>query len=236
MLSVFGYRISKLSQPPVGENAFAAMKRLVSDVDELIIFDVGAHHGHTSISFKNHFPTSIIYSFEPFDESFSRLKLNTQHDSGIKVFNFGLSDQQGIQSFNSNPSSETNSLLSTDEHGSKTWGKGLLETRKIVKAQFKTIDQVMNEMDIPKIDILKLDVQGAEHLVINGAFDACANGAISVIYSEIITQPTYINQKTFHDSLALFHDNGFDLYNTYNANLTDEGRLRQLDVIFTKKT
>lgn len=229
-----GYRISRLSNPTFAEDAFMAMQRLLIGTKEPIIFDVGAHHGHISRAFRDFFPASTIYAFEPFEESFEQLKANTASDPRIKAFNFGLSDRDGTQYFHSNLSSATNSLLSTDELGLHTWGTGLLETQTTVQAHFKTIDSVIETMRIPRIDILKLDVQGAEHLVIAGASATCSLGTIRLIYSEIIIQPTYRDQKRFDEALATFYNNGFDLYNIYNMSLTGEGRLRQVDAIFTK--
>ena len=229
-----GYRISRLPVSSPVDNPFTAMQRLLNGVAEPIIFDVGAHHGYVSRTFRELFPTATIYAFEPFEASFEQLKENTASDPRTHVFNYGLSDRDGVQSFHSNPVSVTNSLLSTDESGAQTWGTGFLETQRIVQAQFKTIDSVVATMRIPRIDILKLDVQGAEYLVITGASAVCNRGAIRLIYSEIITQPTYNKQKRFDEALALFYKNSFDLYNFYNMSFTDEGRLRQVDAIFTK--
>ena len=165
----------------MSENAFTTMQRLLMGIKEPVIFDVGAHHGRISRAFRKLFPTSTIYAFEPFKESFEQLKANTATDPRIHAFNFGLSDREGTQSFHSNLNSETNSLLSTDKSGSQTWGPGLLETQAVVQTQFKTIDSMMEAMQIPGIDILKLDVQGAEHLVIGGALETCSRGII-VLY------------------------------------------------------
>jgi len=251
LLASFGYRISRLPAPAYDEDSitairedsitamredpFTAMQHLLIGIKQPIIFDVGAHHGHISRHFRSLFPTSTVYSFEPFQDSFEQLKANTASDQGIKVFNFGLGDRNGTQSFNSNSSSATNSLLATDELGSLTWGSGLLETKTIVQAEFRTLDSVLEAMRIPRIDILKLDVQGAEPLVMEGALSACRTGAISLVYSEIIIQPTYKGQKRFDESLAAFYRNGFDLYNIYNMCYTAEGRLCQVDATFTKQ-
>jgi len=228
----YGYRINRLSSPAI--NAFTAMKNLLNGVDEPIIFDAGAYHGYVSLTFRKMFPRSTIYAFEPFEESFKRLKANTSSDHRIKAFNFGLSNRDGTQSFHSNTMSGTNSLLSTDESGTQTWGKGLLETREITQAQFMTIDSVIERLHIPRIDLLKLDVQGAEPLVMEGASEVCRRGIIHVVYSEIITQPTYKDQKRFDEVLSSFYNNGFEIYNIYYMSLMREGRLRQVDVIFTR--
>ena len=229
-----GYRISRLAKPLSTLDAFTAMKQLLSGIREPVIFDVGAHHGHISKKFRDLLPTSVVYAFEPFKESFEQLKMNIASDPKITAYNFGLSNKDGMQSFHSNSSSATNSLFPSDKAGIQTWGENLLETQKLVEAGFKTLDSVVQTMQIPKIDILKIDVQGAEHLVIEGAAKACSQGLIRLVYSEIITQPTYKGQKRFDEALASFYNNGFDLYNIYNMSFTSEGRLRQLDAIFTK--
>ena len=152
----------------------------------------------------------------------------------INVFNYGLADQIGALAFQSNRSSATNSLLTTDKMGFKTWGEGLLETNHIIQADFKTIDLVVRDLNIKKIDILKLDVQGAEYKVLKGAAETLRAGVVDVIYSEIITQPTYSEQKRLDQALAIFYDAGFDLHNIYDLNSSSDVRLRQFDVIFTR--
>jgi hypothetical protein len=96
------------------------------------------------------------------------------------------------------------------------------------------LDSVISELQLPKIDILKLDVQGAEHLVMKGAGSACRERRINIIYSEIITQPTYVGQKRLDEALGVFYESGFDLHNIYNLNSSESGRLRQVDAIFTR--
>jgi len=142
---------------------------------------------------------------------------------------------EGTRAFYSNAHSGTNSLLQTDESGPITWGMGYLETREVLQAQLRTIDFVMETMGIPRIDLLKLDVQGTEPLVIEGASETCRKGKVNLVFSEVIIQPTYKGQKRFDEALASFYDRGLDLYNIYNMDFNPEGRLRQIDVIFTKR-
>lgn len=230
-----GYHISSTARPVQSCGPFDEMQRLCRDIKEPIIFDVGAHHGQTAIEFRKRFPTSRIFSFEPFQESFDILSINTKSDPKISIFNYGLTDQVGMYSFHSNPSSATNSLLPTDTKGGETWGKGLLETQKIVQAEFKTIDSVLTQLDVQRIDILKLDVQGTEHRVLKGAIEACTNGIVGMVYSEIITQPTYVGQKRLDQALGIFYDSGFALHNIYDLSFTLDGKLRQFDAIFIRK-
>jgi FkbM family methyltransferase len=216
------------------ENPFLEMRRLVQAANP-IIFDVGAHHGHISLNYRRLFPTATVYAFEPFPESYAILKKNTSADPMIKAFNFGFSDVAGPKLFSSNTSSATNSLFESDDRGTGIWGEGLLETSRRITANFVTIDRFIAEGNIPTIDILKLDVQGAEYLVLKGAEQSIAASRIGLVYSEIITQPTYKNQKQLHEMLGIFHHYGFELHNIFELSTTKDGRLRQIDAIFTMK-
>lgn len=224
-----GLRVSRWTP-----DAFEEMQALLAGVEEPIIFDVGAHHGGVSKVFRQRFPSATIYAFEPFKASFHELKKNTASDAKTRIFNYGLSDQSGTFSFHANTSSATNSLLSTDESSKRVWRPGLMETQQTVEAEFRTLDSVVEELEIPRIDLLKLDVQGAEHLVLAGASRMFARQAIRLIYSEIILQPSYRGQKRFDEALADYYNNGFDLYRIFHLVTSLEGRHCQMDVIFTR--
>jgi FkbM family methyltransferase len=228
-LSMLGFQITRKSSFN-SSDPFYDMKLLMNGKPR-VIFDVGAHHGHVTERFRSIFPHSEIYAFEPFQESFSLLRKNTRAYPNVNAFNFGLSDQAGMHSFHVNNSSATNSLLSTDIEGAKKWGVGILETVQVAEARFETIDSVVAKYNLSCIDILKLDVQGAESLVIAGAKSAIKNRLIRLIYTEIIIQPTYIGQRRFDHSLATFFDHGYELWNVYNLHSID-GSLCQLDAIF----
>ena len=230
-----GYRVSKIG-PGDEPDAYMEMRRLFSNVRIPVIFDVGAHHGECVARFVRHFPSARIFAFEPFPESFEVLRGSTQADTNVRLFDFGLAEQSGPRSFHSNQSSATNSLLSSDEQSKATWGSGLLETKEVVNARFRTVDEMMAELALDHMDILKLDVQGAEPLVMKGARRTCLEGRIRAVYCEIITKPTYHGQSRIDEVLALFHNLGFDLHNLYSLNHSDDGRLRQLDALFTVRT
>lgn len=117
-----GYQIRK-------NDPFIDMQRLVSCCYDPIIFDVGAHHGCVTKTFRSLFPSASIYAFEPFPESFNVLQALTCSDPNIYALNLGLSDHNGLKVFHQNRNSATNSLLATDENAAKSWRAGILEDR-----------------------------------------------------------------------------------------------------------
>ena len=221
----------------VFSKAFEMQKYLTKKTnEEVVIFDIGACDGGTALTYKTLFPMSKIYSFEPFPESFSALVKNTSAYKDIISINKGLGEREGTTKFNSNSYAPTNSLLKTHQSGAQVWGDGLLDTLETVEVELTTIDSFVKANEIQNIDILKMDVQGAEYMVINGAKETLKKGIVQIIYTEIITLPTYEQQLDFDEMINLLKANGFKLYNLYNHSLTKEGELRQVDAIFIKST
>ena len=199
---------------------------------ELVIFDVGAQYGQTAFEYSKRFNNSKIYSFEPFKESFNILMDNIREITDIQIFNFGFGDSIGTKKFNCNSFSATNSILETHEEGISTWGTNLLETIETIDINVTTIDDFVEQQEINEIDILKIDVQGYEFNVIQGAHRLILKNGVKVIYLEIIIQPTYKNQKHLDEVLNLLRSYDFSLYNVYNLSYDSFGSLRQLDAIF----
>jgi FkbM family methyltransferase len=209
---------------------FIEQKRLLKD-EAITIFDVGANVGNITNLYNGLFPKSIIYAFEPFPRSFATLQENVRLYPNVHVFNFGLADRSGTLSFHDNTSAATNSLLEPDAAADMTWGVGVVKSKGIVHCPFTTVDEFVAENGISFIDILKMDVQGAEIQILDGAKKMLASHRIGLIYAEIITMPTYKGQSSFWEILRRFEDCGKCLYNMYNFSLV-EGRLRQIDAIF----
>jgi len=221
----------EISRP---RNAFKDMQSMFGATTRPTILDVGAHVGQTSNRFRKLFPYSQIYAIEPFPESFRLCKSFFKQDLKTKVVNMALSNIDGRQLLHANSSPQTNSILKTDPKAAEIWGSNACSTRNIIEVQSETLDTFLDREKIDKVDILKLDVQGAEHLVMEGAKYACKQKAIRAIYAEIITQPTYENQARLDEALKMYFECGFELFNTYNHGYTNSGRLCQIDALFIK--
>lgn len=221
-----GYDVHRIPDP------FAVQKGLLEGIRNPIIFDVGAHHGQTSIIYSKLFREGVIYAFEPYEESFIHLSEKVKTFKNIKPINVAFGNKIDKLSFHINASSQTNSLFPTDIKASQTWGNGILETTNQTEVDVITIDSFLEKSNLEKIDILKIDTQGTEYQIIEGAENTISSGKIKVIYTEIITMPTYIGQKELHEVLHIIHAKGFKLHNFYNYSIINE-KLRQLDAIFT---
>jgi len=113
-----------------------------------VIFDCGSHIGTSAVFFSITNPESKIYCFEPDKSSFKLLKENLKlNNINSEVYNYAISDKDGFVSFNSNLNASVSSRI-------KEGGN--------IKVKSKDIDTLMEELKIPQIDLLKLDIEGEE--------------------------------------------------------------------------
>ena len=62
--------------------------------DPSIVFDVGAHLGQTALHFRKSFRTATIHCFEPVEDNFKKLKLNTKGRDRIHINQLALGSSQ----------------------------------------------------------------------------------------------------------------------------------------------
>lgn len=231
MARKIGYDVKRFPLPEHDQtNSFYVQKFLFKDVNVPVIFDVGAANGETVVRYESVFPQSEIYSFEPFKEFFENLRNNHKN---VRAYNTALGNKNGKISFHVNANLGANSILPTDKRAASNWGDGVLETKEVIEVPVMTLDKFVKDNSIDHIDILKIDTQGTEYEVIEGATETLKK--TKLIFTEIIVIPTYEGQKEFDEILKILRLNGFYLHNFYDCWLgkgKTRGRIRQLDAIF----
>jgi FkbM family methyltransferase len=210
-------------------DAFAAQRRLVTRATPTI-FDIGAHLGETARRYRLLYPQAVIHCFEPFKASFDTLQAALAADALLHAHQLAVGAAPGRASLHVNRSKATNSLLASDARAATYWGQNLLDTDETVGVPVTSLDAFCQEHSLERIDILKLDVQGAEFDVLTGAKRLLDDQAIDVVYMEMITAPTYVGQHDLHEYLGLFRSHGYVLFDFYNP-VRKNGRLLQTDNI-----
>jgi FkbM family methyltransferase len=228
---MLGFEIHRVS-PHVTNVAdpYIVMRRLINNAKP-IIFDVGANVGQSAKRFRSLFPEAHIFCFEPFPASFERLSSAVTDDPAIESHQLALADVSGASHLTVNQSLATNSLLTSDTRAADYWGPNLLDTQDVIEVKTETVDRFCNSKGLKHLDILKLDVQGAEFSVLEGARELLQHQHIDLIYMEMITAPTYVGQRKLSEYLGLFEALKYELFDFYNPCHKD-GRLIQTDNIF----
>lgn len=187
-----------------------------SNSDSIIIFDIGSCELEDSIRYSNLFPNSKIYSFEPFLENFEKGLKNIEkyHKENIFSFNEALSNKVGESTFylssghplyisNSsewNYGNKSSSLIKPNKH---EW----LVFNKNISVKTNTIFNFCKTKSINYINFVHIDVQGAELMVLEGAFSFINN--IDIIWIEVSLVEFYKGQPLKHDIISFLEKNNF---------------------------
>ena len=209
--------------------AYEAQKKLIPHAK--VIFDVGAYIGDVTHKYLTMYSDADVWAFEPNPESYD--KLRERYNMNPRVFHTcgALSDVSGEKMYFSNRAAYTGSLLSVVDKAN-IWVKSKeLTPAEKYNVDTMTIDEVCHLGFIERIDILKLDTQGSELMVLQGAKSLLARHAIGLIYTEVMFVPIYSQQAKFHDMCAFLDAYGYQFYNIYDIR-EHYGRAKWADVIF----
>jgi FkbM family methyltransferase len=215
---------------------FNDQKFLISDTGKPIIFDLGANKGQSALKYAQTFSKSKIYSFEPYLESYNILISKTAEYKNITAFQYAVSNRNTLVKLHVNKKKTTNSLLEPSAEG-KYWANkptymNTIETKEV--CAFK-LDTFCKKNNIEKIDILKMDVQGAELLALKGAAGLLKKGAIKIIFTEVSFVKYYEGGVLFNTLYEKLSSLGFVLYDLYDMLYASNGQIRRADALFINK-
>ncbi len=145
--------------------------------EPLTFFDVGANRGDWSLLAARVAPTAKIHAFELIPDTAHELGIRVGEYPSILVNEFGLSDSDRQATAKMAISNDTRSTLIIDADIDSS------ETREIL-CPVRMGDTYVKEQNIARIDLLKIDVEGAENLVLKGFSETLAEGKIDAIQFE----------------------------------------------------
>jgi FkbM family methyltransferase len=184
--------------------------------------DVGAYHGEWTRLFKSVFPDSRVLMVEAQDSKRDILQRVTAE----------LGDSVRYQ----------NALLSAREDDVVTFyemetGSSLFEEtspypRVAVEKRTRTLDSVLSEHLFARVDMLKLDVQGAELEVLKGAERALSQ--TEVLLMETSLMPVNAGSPTFAEVIEFVAARGFRLFDFCSQVRRTDGVLWQTDLLFVR--
>ncbi|HEU4880944.1 MAG TPA: FkbM family methyltransferase, partial [Longimicrobium sp.] len=160
--------------------------------DGACVFDVGANIGLFTLFAGTLRPDVTVYAFEPIPPVFEALETNARiHGLDARVFNCGVGSTAGEATFTFYPHASVLSgrqvdadearsvvrsyVLNEQDPGAEGMDGALLEEMlearletEQVTCEILTLSQVIREQGVERIDLLKVDVEGAEYDVLAG--------------------------------------------------------------------
>lgn len=129
-----------------------------------VIVDAGANVGLASVYFANRFPDAKIFAIEPERSNFDMLLKNVAPYQNIVPIFAALWNENKQISLVDPGLGNSGFMTQDDSVKDENFGQQL----HLINAM--TVDKIMNEHSIAKIDILKIDIEGAEEEVFADPF------------------------------------------------------------------
>lgn len=159
-----------------------------------IVLDVGTNVGETLLNFAKLVGSEgFVYGFEPDEANFSNAQKNIALNEfeNLHVFNFGISDAPAtVKLYRVDPHNlGMNRILTDAEAGGY---------RDFTTIRTDTLDNVIEENNIPQLDVIKIDIEGYEMHALRGARELLKRSKprlfIEVGYTRLINNGTSPNE------------------------------------------
>ena len=190
-----------------------------NSVADPILFDVGANIGEYATLLAKTFPQAAVHSFEPLPSTFALLQGQVSLFGHVHPWNVALSSQAGtleLWAKPDNPEAIGHSTLYPDVLTTQFTYKNIVSTKIVAE----TLDSFCAAQNIPHIHFLKIDTEGHEMDVLQGAKDLLEQKSIYAVQFEF-NEMHIISRVFLRDFVQLFVK--FNLYRLL------PGRLEALD-------
>lgn len=171
-----------------------------------IILDIGCNDGTDTKRFLELCPEARLYCFEPDPRAVVRFKKNLHRDlENVRLFEIAISDRNGQIEFH--PSNADAEVKDWDLSGSIRRPKNHLTEYEWVRfdqpisVETRRLDDWASEANVSQLDLIWMDVQGAESDVIAGGARTLSN--TRYIYTEYSDRELYEGQLSLQAILEL---------------------------------
>jgi FkbM family methyltransferase len=194
-----------------GEGAF--LKRIFRDIAAPTVIDVGAYHGEYANAIKHLRPEAKLYACEPHPGAFQILRSSAERNR-YRAFNLGLGDRQQrgtlfdypLPGLDASPHASVYREVIEQIHGQYLIDHFGAAGASEIPIDIETLDNFMLSQNTERLDLLKIDAEGNEVRVLQGAQKAIASGLIDLVHFEFnemnVASRTFF--KDFYDLLPGF--------------------------------
>jgi FkbM family methyltransferase len=152
------------------------------------------------------------YHVEPHEESAAALEKQFQGESNHGVLKVALSGKGGLRVLTMTNSPTGSSILPFNEELIKAnVDPGYLEPRRSIQIETLKTSEALDRNNVGRIDLMKLDVQGAELEIVQGLDDRRLNDLLCVEL-EVNFHNAYIGQGTFSEIQNFMNKFDLELY------------------------
>ncbi|GIK78866.1 MAG: hypothetical protein BroJett022_25560 [Actinomycetes bacterium] len=206
-------------------------ERLPYRPDLRVVVDVGAHKGQFATFARERFPAAKIVCIEPLPGPREALRSVLDGDGRVRVHDVAASNRTEERvEMHVSRHDDSSSLQPIGARqiaafpGTEESGSTLVRTVRL--------DELLDRAELDAPGLLKIDVQGHEYEVLEGASGILAGFEQVVV--EVSFAELYEGQRLAGDVTALLHDAGFALAGVFNLRRARSGACLQADFLFER--
>jgi FkbM family methyltransferase len=171
-----GVDLRRASSTPFGLRWYRDIQFFPNGVELGTVLDVGANTGQTALQVARQFPKSRIYSFEPVPSTFRELVRNTAIYANIEPIGCAMGASRGSGKMTIERLSLSNRFIVSEESTSNAL--------RVLEVPVDTVDAFCAEREIHRVNLLKIDTEGHELSVLEGAEKFLTEKRIDFILAE----------------------------------------------------
>jgi FkbM family methyltransferase len=191
------------------------------------VIDVGANKGQFSLVARYLFPSAQIYAFEPLESE--RRLYQSVVSAPIQMHSVAMGAEKGLAKFFVASRGDSSSLLEIGKSQEAAYGVTLSSTTTV---GVERLENVIDPEALLAPVLLKLDVQGAELQVLQGAKKLLP--LVDAIYCEVSFVELYERQPTAGVIVSFLDRHDFALSGVFNLSLTKQFGPTQADFLFSR--
>lgn len=193
------------------------------------IIDVGANRGQFALACRVAKLDVPIFAFEPIPGEAAVFGKVHQGCPSVRLFRTALGPEEGTATLHLSGRADSSSLLEIGE-AQATIFAGTSEVSTIT-VPVKLLDSFAGEWERYSNMLLKLDVQGFELKVLEGAIETLEK--CRYVYAECSEKELYVGQALYGEVASFLNRHGFRLKSRHNDFIRD-GQLIQADYLFER--
>jgi len=178
------------------ENELCFFADVLKDKPDSVVLDIGGNIGHHSLYLST--ISGVVHALEPYEKVLAsfRKKVAINRINNLHIHPYGMGDSDEILTFNTpgDCNAGTGSFVGNDNTGEK------------IDLQVRNADKVVSEINLDRIDLIKIDVEGFELNVLRGLKETL-NKFKPVLFFE-----WSLNERDSCSDLADVLPAGYDVY------------------------
>jgi FkbM family methyltransferase len=180
-----------------------------------LVLDVGANTGQFAQSLRHRGYAARIISFEPVKEAFRKLENAARGDDLWMTSNLALGASSGVMAINVSKNSQFSSFNDLTETARNFDPNTEFKASEPVVV--KTLDEVAPPRDASSNILLKIDTQGYERPVLEGAKETLKN--VKGVLLELPVINIYKDNWLLHEAFVYMNESGFVLSQVHPVNI-----------------